>query len=168
MSKFFSPKAKQPVQIPVEDRPPWPFYPGDIVEMMHEGFSSISKGEQCRVDKVNWGNTTNEWCIMVYSLSTGIGQGYRSSRFKLIKKGPNHMKMNTTFVFFKLRGLTTDEGEIIERPDVDTMTIMEGTYKEAEDMARLLLSNSPEARIVYGRLDVMAKVEAPPVKFTKL
>lgn len=78
------------------------------------------------------------------------------------------MSMNTTFVFFKLRELITNEGEIIERPDTDTMTVMEGTYKDAEEMARSLLKDNPDAKIVYGRLDILAKVEAPPVKFTKL
>lgn len=166
MSKFFSPKPKHPPQIDVEDRPPKPFYPGDIVEMMHEGFCSIQKGEHCRVDKVSWGNTTNEWCIMVYSLSTGVGQGYRSSRFKLVKKG--NRPMNTTFVFFKLRQLTDGDGGVIDRPDTDTMTVFEGNYKEAEEMARTLLKDDPEARVVYGRLDNLAKVEAPPVKITKI
>ena len=78
------------------------------------------------------------------------------------------MTMNTTFAVFKLRELTTDEGGVITRPDVDTLTLVEGTYKDVEEMARLLLKNNPEDKIVYGRLDTLAKVEAPPVKFTKL
>jgi hypothetical protein len=156
------------------EHPPQPFQPGDIVEMMDDGFVTFHRGEQGVVESLHWGTNVGEWCIQVRRLKPlpksdrCSAQGYRSSRFKLVKKGPNHMSMNTTFVFFKLRELITNEGEIIERPDTDTMTVMEGTYKDAEEMARSLLKDNPDAKIVYGRLDILAKVEAPPVKFTKL
>ena len=72
-------------------------------------------------------------------------------------------------IVFDIDGVLADNRhrfKLIERPD--TMTVMEGTYKDAEEMARSLLKENPDAKIIYGRLDVLAKVEAPPVKFTKL
>lgn len=74
-------------------------------------------------------------------------------------------------IVFDIDGVLADNRhrfKLIERPDTDTMTVMEGTYKDAEEMARSLLKENPDAKIIYGRLDVLAKVEAPPVKFTKL
>lgn len=155
---------KNPPNMRVEDRPPKPFCPGDIVVMAEAGFSSFQHGDLGTVSKVSWGNSCNEWCIMVYNARTGVGQWYRASRFKLVEKGPRDMIENT-YAFFKLR---TTPGDNLPTPDPDTLTIFTGSYKEAEEMARTLLKDDPEARYVYGRLDTLAKVEAPPVKFTKL
>lgn len=160
-------EPRYPAQMPVLERPAPPFDPGDTVEMTQDGFSTFHLGDQGVVEKLHWGNTVDEWCIMVRHLAPPGGnrvnaQGYRASRFKLIKKG---VDMRPVYAIFEM---TTEGGTLPPTIVANSVQLFEGNSMETAEAVKGLLKVNPDKLYAYGRVDTMAKVDAPPVTFTKL
>lgn len=153
------------------ERPEHPFKPGDIVVMNDRGFITFNHGDMGVVVSLNWGTTVDEWCILVRHLvrpkdGRSYQQGYRASRFKLVSKGAN---MRQTYLICELKEHQEyQSGEITMVPDIDTVQEFIGTQRETETAVANLLAVNPHKEYVFGRLDIMAKVEKPPVVFNKI
>lgn len=133
-----------------------PFARGDRLRMLEDGFS-IAKGCIVTAGPVKW-VTGHEWCVEVH-IKNHYGRpiGYRANRFEKVME--NEMENNLYAIM---------EVDLNGNPTDDTITWTRGTYKEAEEVVRRTLVHFPDKRFVFGRMDKMAYVDLPPIKFSNI
>lgn len=73
--------------------------------------------------------------------------------------------MRPVYAIFEL---TTEGGTLPPTIITGSVQLFEGNVREAEEAIRGLLKVCPEKQYAFGYINQMAKVDAPPVSFTKL
>lgn len=77
--------------------------------------------------------------------------------------------MRQTYLICDMKESTDRQtGEVILVPDIDTVQEFIGSQREVEEAVANLLAVNPGKEYVFGRLDIRAKVEKPPVVFNKV